>query len=60
VAAFRAGTMLVFIRIGVSNDIIHMKTSSLDMERFFLFLLLDLNDRIKKVLSESIDVVHML
>lgn len=37
-----------------------MKARCLDMERFFLLLLLDFNDGVEKVLSESIDVVHML
>jgi hypothetical protein len=36
-----------------------VKARGLDMERLFLFLLLDFNDRVKKVLSESVDVVHL-
>ncbi len=52
--------MLILIGVHVPDDTIVMKACGLDMECFFLFLLLDFNDRIEKVLSESIDVVHML
>ena len=59
-AAFRAGTMLILIGIGVSDDIIYMKTSCLNVQCFLLFLLLDFNDGVEKVLSKSIDVVHLV
>ena len=52
--------MLILIGVRVPNDTIVMKACCLDMECFFLLFLLDFNDRIEKVLSESIDVVHHL
>jgi hypothetical protein len=52
--------MLIFVGIGVSNDIIHVKACSLDTECFFFLLFLDFNDGIEKVLSESIDLVHLV
>lgn len=58
--AFRTRAMLILIGVRVPNDTIVMKACCLDMERFFLLLLLDFNDRVEKVLSELIDVVHML
>lgn len=58
-ATFRTGTMLIFVGIDVAKDIIVVKACGLDMECFFLLFLLDFNDRIKKVLSKPINLVHL-